>query len=111
MIRCIQIGTVTVQGNVTATYGDPLGDFGKMRAFGGEIIGRLTPQERGNIEKFDSAVEGVTEHERLIRAEWVGFLRGRSSAFRDMAQERATPKRARYGDEELAEIKAWMAGE
>lgn len=64
MIRCIQIGTTTIQGHVLATYPDPTGEHGAIRSMGRVVMGRLTPQER------------------------------------------ATPKRARYGDEELADIKA-----
>lgn len=65
MIRCIQIGTTTIQGHVTATYPDPSGEHGAILSMGRVVIGRLIPQVR-----YVDAVDGVTEHERLIKAPW-----------------------------------------
>lgn len=90
MIRCIQVGRGTVQGRVIATYPDPSGDFGAIRSMGRVVMGRLIPQER--------AAEAVPS--RSIDDDTFAFLNARCE-----------PRRALYGDEELAEIKAWMAGQ
>jgi hypothetical protein len=44
--RCIQIGTVTVQGRVTATWPDPKGEHGAIRSMGRVVMGRLVESKR-----------------------------------------------------------------
>lgn len=66
MIRCIQVGRSTIQGHVTATWPDPAGEHGAILSMGRVVMGRLIPQER-----YADAVDGLTEHERLIKAPWV----------------------------------------
>lgn len=82
MIRCIQIGTVTVQGELRPSHYGPTPATACVRYEGGKPV----MAEFGRIVATFGLVYGrLTESKRAVQA--------------------------RYGAEELAEIKRWMAGE
>jgi hypothetical protein len=54
MIRCIQIGTITVQGVPTEIYPDPDGEYGLIESNGSRYFGKLLPSYRHEPKKQEA---------------------------------------------------------